>query len=799
MTLSSRNALPLLSPELTKLYEPIAVVGYGAFAMVVKAVERESGRLVAIKHFQTAGGQRKKYFQELKFVMRLNHPNLVRCLDVSSADEDTSDLVLEFAEGGSLRERLFENVPVEVDDALGILNQVTKGLVHAHGQGIVHRDMKPENMLMFRHEGMPPVGTERLRDWLFKISDFGIAKYIGLQNKTMTSIGSPAYMAPEQFYDEYDLKTDIYALGAILFELLHGRVPFDGSPAVIFKGHLEQMPAVRPDLPDNVRALLLRMMDKKPTARPSAEELSAQLGQLCGEAPRPLSFADIGARPLTFADIGAPPPTPVPTPSQASPPLQPEVETADEEGPESTTDLNARGPGLPAIATEPTSDDEPTRPDAMAPAEAAAAPMKPATPPPPAQPPAPKAPPRALPPVAKTSSHSSAEVSRFTPPMPKLRDILPDSKDLSAEAEEILLPGDSGYGMTAAERVAARRKREEEERARAAARGDHSMFEDAFGKARGEGVSVPVNLSELNKRVARRVGRLAVSKAWSRAIDSKCRRLFNLGGEHPLVIATDEVLAPLKPNGGRGEQLFSGPIDFLGSAGAGNMAFVSGGCVRLLHEGRVMGQTWNVAAKVGHLLFSPSRQGLVMSVDGEVSYHDGSGEVLWSGRLDEGSHELFLAFDTSERLMVVAVGSPDCAVRFYSREGEELASHLMPGRIVGAARSMNGIGAWLVVDTDEGPMLTWVSAEGVATAVLIDRPLRNLVGGADWVCGRDGDGRLWIVDPASSTLSLAEVQGTVVDYELGFSPNQLFVLEQRGEVMRYISAYDISLKAEAKR
>lgn len=799
---SSNNisVLPLLSPELTKLYEPLAVVGYGAFAMVVKAIERESGRLVAIKHFQTAGGQRKKYFQELKFIMRLNHPHIVRCLDVSSADEDTSDLVLEFAEGGSLRERLFENVPLDVADAMTIVNQAARGLVHAHGQGIVHRDMKPENILMFRRDGMGPTGTEKLGDWLFKISDFGIAKYIGLQNKTMTSIGSPAYMAPEQFYDEYDLKTDIYALGAILFELLHGRVPFDGSPAVIFKGHLEQMPAVRPDLPESVTALLMRMMDKKAVARPSAEQLSLELEAWTAGKPRPLSMADIGARPLSLADIGASPLEPAADSVKTA--VERDVRDSDtiDLSPESSEALrmqtaaqsSGRGPvESPGAAEAPKEQAKPT----PAPKED----VKPA--------PAPavlvasaKVPARGGPPAPRVSATSSSENPRYTPPMTKLRDVLPDSKDSFPEAEVILMPGDTDFGMTPKQRIEARQKREEEERAKAARRGDHSMFEDAFGKSRGEGPRVPVNLSELNRRVARRVGKLSVTKSWSRAIDSRCGRLFNLGGgDQPLITATDDALWQLKANGGRGDQIHSGKIDFLGSPGVGTLAFLAGGNMRVVHEGRVTPQTWSLATRVGQLLFSPSRESLVMMIDGEVSYHDGAGESLWSGRMSEGDHELFLAFDTSERLMVAALGSPDCSVRFYSRDGEELASHLMPGPITGAARSMNGIGAWLVVDTDEGPMLTWVSADGVATAVLVDRPLQGLVGGADWVCGRDAEGRLWIVDPTSSTLSPAEVSGTVLDYELGFSPRQLFVLEQRGDVMRYVSAFEISMKAEAKR
>ena len=266
--------MPFFSPEFSKRYTLMKPLGHGAFASVFQARDSRNDRLVAVKHFTSSGGKQQPFFQELSVMMQLNHPNIVQCLDLFSTEENASDLILEFADRGSLRDHIEPGHKWDSARALAVLIDITRGLVYAHEQGIVHRDLKPENILGFSN------GTTLT----YKIADFGISKFIGAMGKTSTSVGSPVYMAPEQFYDRYGLKSDIYALGVMLFELLHNELPFNGSHVEIFKGHLEAAVPIAHDVPPSIADLLTRMMAKEATERPDASELLATASQLAQEA-----------------------------------------------------------------------------------------------------------------------------------------------------------------------------------------------------------------------------------------------------------------------------------------------------------------------------------------------------------------------------------------------------------------------------------------------------------------------------------------------------------------------------------
>src|SRR5215471_15799317 len=208
-------------------YRVIEYVGSGGFGSVFKAEDCNSpGRVVAIKELHRkhtrSAVMKQRFFQEALAMARLDHPNLPR-LYTFGEDNGSYYLVMEFVSGSPLGEELTDKGPIPPDRAVAIVSQVLRAVGYAHKNGIIHRDLKPDNIILVREKDSLVV----------KVLDFGIAKMVGGENLTMTGegFGTPSYMSPERILgrSELDLRTDIYSVGIILFEMLTGAVPFQTS------------------------------------------------------------------------------------------------------------------------------------------------------------------------------------------------------------------------------------------------------------------------------------------------------------------------------------------------------------------------------------------------------------------------------------------------------------------------------------------------------------------------------------------------------------------------------------------
>jgi eukaryotic-like serine/threonine-protein kinase len=257
-------------------------VGGGGMATVYLAEEQRHGRQVAIKvlspdHSATFAAAR--FLREIEIVARLQHPHIVPLLDSGEA-EGVLYLIMPFVEGESLRTRLGRDGRLALADVVRILADVTDALAYAHRKGIVHRDIKPDNILL--------AGRHAL------VTDFGVAKAVSdatvapRQLTVGVALGTPTYMAPEQATADpaMDHRVDLYALGVVGYEMLAGRPPFDGpSPQAILTAHVLDDPApvteFRPETPPALAAIVARALAKRPEDRwPAADDLLRQLEPL---------------------------------------------------------------------------------------------------------------------------------------------------------------------------------------------------------------------------------------------------------------------------------------------------------------------------------------------------------------------------------------------------------------------------------------------------------------------------------------------------------------------------------------
>jgi len=263
-------------------YERFEELGRGGMAVVYRARDHRLQRDVALKvmreDLQSDPADRIRFRREAEAAARLSHPNVVTLLD-SGEDEGRLFLVMEWVKGRPLHQ-------VSRPDA-AILEKAARGVHHAHRNGIIHRDLKPANILI-TESGEP------------KISDFGVAHLSDSTRLTQNGmlLGTPAYMAPEQVRGEtVTPRTDVYALGAILYEILTGRPPHEGeSPTEVFSRILHQDPIapreVRPRIHRDLETICLRALEKDPAGRyATAEELAEDLGRYREGKP-------IQARPL---------------------------------------------------------------------------------------------------------------------------------------------------------------------------------------------------------------------------------------------------------------------------------------------------------------------------------------------------------------------------------------------------------------------------------------------------------------------------------------------------------------------
>ena len=248
-----------------------ALVGSGGMADVYRAKDQLLERTVAVKilHQQYENDTEfiTRFQREAKAAARITHPNIVNVYDVGVA-EGRHYIVMEYVPGRTLKERIKEEGPVPVPQALQIARQIAGALAQAHANNLVHCDIKPHNILV-----MP--------DGNVKVADFGIARAVTESTMTYNDniMGSVHYFSPEQARGTMITpKSDVYSLGVLLYEMLSGRIPFDGNTAVsIARKHLEEDPQplhmIAPGIPPVVEALVTRMMAKDPAQRPDSSML----------------------------------------------------------------------------------------------------------------------------------------------------------------------------------------------------------------------------------------------------------------------------------------------------------------------------------------------------------------------------------------------------------------------------------------------------------------------------------------------------------------------------------------------
>ncbi|WP_224284256.1 serine/threonine-protein kinase [Streptomyces sp. LS1784] len=271
------------------------------------------GRPVAVKLLpqQNSPDAVELFFREARTAGALNHRGVVTVHDIGQDPADgTLFLVMELVKGGNLATHLRTYGPPPVPTALDLVDQTAAALAAAHQAGVVHRDLKPANLMLTTSGDV-------------KVLDFGIARYMAATHQSSQVMGTLAYMAPERFAGAPgDARSDLYALGCVLYELLTGAPPFqDGDPLTMMTAHLHRTPDApgirRGDIPADLDAVVLRLLAKDPAARPaSAAELQSLLR---GTAPMPTVVSAVPQPQQSAGDfLLEPPPTARPT---AEPPM----------------------------------------------------------------------------------------------------------------------------------------------------------------------------------------------------------------------------------------------------------------------------------------------------------------------------------------------------------------------------------------------------------------------------------------------------------------------------------------------
>ena len=252
-------------------YELLELIGHGGMANVYKAKCHRLNRLVAVKILKSDLAEnadfRRRFRDESLAVAQLSHANIVSVYDVSSSD-GIEYIVMELIDGITLKQYMERRGKLDWREALHFISQIMRGLSHAHSRGIVHRDIKPQNIMV-------------LRDGSVKVADFGIACLADAANTlTQEALGSVHYISPEQARgDRTDARSDIYSAGVVLYEMLTGRLPFEGDSAVsVAIQHLSSTPLdpreINPDIPESLELICKKAMCPELSRRyVSAEEM----------------------------------------------------------------------------------------------------------------------------------------------------------------------------------------------------------------------------------------------------------------------------------------------------------------------------------------------------------------------------------------------------------------------------------------------------------------------------------------------------------------------------------------------
>ncbi len=256
-------------------YEILELIGSGGMANVYKARCHRLNRLVAIKILKSDLADnadfRRRFRDESRAVAQLSHANIVSVYDVSTSGE-TEYIVMELIDGITLKQYMERRGRMDWRESLHFITQIMRGLSHAHSRGIIHRDIKPQNIMV-------------LRDGSVKVADFGIACLANAsQTLTQEALGSVHYISPEQARgDRIDARSDIYSAGVVLYEMLTGRLPFEGDSAVsVAIQHLSSVPLaprdIDPSIPEPLELICMKAMNSDPDKRyPTADAMLEDL------------------------------------------------------------------------------------------------------------------------------------------------------------------------------------------------------------------------------------------------------------------------------------------------------------------------------------------------------------------------------------------------------------------------------------------------------------------------------------------------------------------------------------------
>src|SRR5438874_2524647 len=286
-------------------YEILGPLGFGATSRVDKARDKIIGRTVAIKtlvHSFGAAPQQKQFLREAQIVGQLSHPAIVNLFDVGIEETGIAYLVMEYINGRTLQQLLSES-PVPWPRACAWAADLSHALGRAHHAGIIHGDVKPANIMV----------TE---DGHVKLSDFGIARFATQVSGSGRIMGTPAYLAPEQILGEpHSTRSDLFSLGIVLYQMLTGVPPFDGSSVASVCAQILSTQPVSPSkrnpaLPSGLDHIVMRCLAKDPADRyPSGEALAASLYPLARQTPAAMAVPDARvswwSRPIQSRDVWA--------------------------------------------------------------------------------------------------------------------------------------------------------------------------------------------------------------------------------------------------------------------------------------------------------------------------------------------------------------------------------------------------------------------------------------------------------------------------------------------------------------
>ncbi|HKS70186.1 MAG TPA: protein kinase, partial [Ktedonobacterales bacterium] len=319
-------------------YEVVRQLGEGGMAQVYLARDVRLGREVAVKvldsRLASRTGFKERFLREAQVAAALDHPHIVPLYDFGETDDGHLYLVMPYISGGSLQD-ILRKTPLPVGDVVTYGAQMADALAYAHERGVVHRDVKPANMLLHA-------------DGRLMLSDFGLAKILTPESRARAprnqpDAGTPEYMAPEQIEGQTDERSDIYALGVVLYLLLTGHLPFTGNSSnAVMGGHLYRLPdeprRLNPAVTPAMQTVIMQALAKHPADRfQRASDLAAALlsALVAGDA-EPLPFLLSNPTPSSPAsETGLPPTSPFafPAPPRLTPPaLSPARTPADSSG-----------------------------------------------------------------------------------------------------------------------------------------------------------------------------------------------------------------------------------------------------------------------------------------------------------------------------------------------------------------------------------------------------------------------------------------------------------------------------------